>query len=94
MWKKRHFILISVPLLIFSIPLIATNFSRDVNWTLSDFVLAAVLLFGTALMIEITLRHASNLILRITIITVLLLLLFSIWVELAVGVFGTPFAGS
>ncbi len=94
MWKKRHFILISVPLLIFSIPLIATNFSRDVNWTLSDFVLAAVLLFGTALMIEIILRHASNLILRITIITVLLLLLFSIWVELAVGVFGTPFAGS
>ena len=50
--NKRLFgIVISVAILLL-IPLIAMQFSDQVNWKLADFVIAGVLLFGTGLICE------------------------------------------
>ena len=52
------------------------------------------LLLGTGLMCELVMRKVSNIKYRVAICRVLLAALVLIWIELAVGIFGTPFAGS
>jgi hypothetical protein len=76
------------------IPLLAMQFTTEVNWTLSDFVVAGVLLLGTGLLCEFVMRKVTKTGHRIGIIAVIIVVLFLIWAELAVGLFGTPFAGS
>ena len=80
--------------LILSIPLIAMQFTDEVDWKLFDFVLMGVLLLGTGLMIELVIRKVRNMDYRIGLIALALVILFLIWAELAVGIFGSPFAGS
>ncbi len=70
------------------------QFTDEVNWTLFDFVVMGILLLGTGLMCELVLRRVKKIGHRIAICGALLLALLIIWAELAVGVFGTPFAGS
>ena len=76
------------------IPFVAMQFTSEVNWTFSDFVVAGVLLFGTGLLIELVLRNVQKMEYRIALCVALLVALFLIWLELAVGIFGTPLAGS
>lgn len=76
------------------IPFIAMQFSTGVNWSTFDFVVAGVLLLGTGLLCELVLRIVKKTQHRIVLLGVILLALFLVWVELAVGLFGTPFAGS
>lgn len=76
------------------IPLIAMQFTNEVNWTLSDFVAMGILLLGTGFLCELVMRKVNRARYRIAICGVLLLALVLIWIELAVGIFGTPFAGS
>ena len=92
--KLRIRIILVTTALILSIPLIAMQFTKEVNWTLSDFVIAAVLLLGTGLAIELVIRYVKTGLSRTILLVVILLLLFLTWAELAVGIFGTPFAGS
>ena len=80
--------------LLLAIPLIAMQFSNEVDWKLPDFIIAAVLLFGTGLSCELVLRKVTQPKYRIIICAIILTVLFLIWAELAVGLFGTPFAGS
>jgi hypothetical protein len=68
------------------IPLIAMQFTDEVNWTLFDFVAAGVLLLGTGTMCELAIRKISNPKYRIAACTVLLAFLLLIWAELAVGI--------
>ncbi len=75
------------------IPLVAMLFTNEVHWTLPDFIAAAVLLLGAGLGCEFVLRKVRNTRQRIIICAVILAALALIWVELAVGIFGTPFAG-
>lgn len=86
--------ILSTAAFILLIPLVAMLFTEEVNWTLSDFVVAGVLLFGTGFLCELVLRKVTKWNYRIGFIAVILFVLFLIWVELAVGIFGTPFAGS
>lgn len=80
--------------LILMIPFLAMRFSSEVNWSAFDFAAAGILLFGTGLLAEITLRVVKNNRYRLLLVAGLLALLLLVWAELAVGVFGTPFAGS
>jgi uncharacterized membrane protein YgdD (TMEM256/DUF423 family) len=76
------------------VPLVAMRFTREVNWGLLDFAVAAVLLAGAgSLYVLLThkLRTAPQ---RRLIGGGLLLTLLLLWAELAVGVFGSPIAGS
>jgi hypothetical protein len=80
--------------LILLAPLLAMQFTDEVAWDGYDFAAAAVLLGGTGLVYLILARlfrsARSRLLLGMAMAAVLLLA----WAELAVGVFGTPFAGS
>jgi hypothetical protein len=70
------------------------QFSNEVNWSLMDFVLAGILLFGTSLVIELVLRKVKSTKHRLLISGIILLLLFLLWAELAVGIFGSSIAGT
>lgn len=94
MQNKRLIVIVLVVAVILLIPFIAMQFTNEVDWKLTDFVIAAILLLGTGLSCEFVLRKVKNLQYRIAICAFLLLALFLVWAELAVGIFGTPFAGS
>jgi len=91
--KRLTGIVLAVAFLL-SIPLIAMQFTDEVNWDMLDFILMGVLLLGTGLLCEFVMRIVKNMDYRIGIIALILVALFLIWTELAVGIFGTPFAGS
>ncbi len=86
-------ILLTASLLLL-VPFIAMQFTNEVNWSLSDFIIAAILLFGTGLTCELVLRLVKTNVYRLLICAGILLLLALVWIELAVGIFGTPFAGN
>lgn len=91
--KRLAGIVLTVAVLLF-IPFTAMQFTAEVDWSLSDFVIAGILLLGTGLLIELVLRLVRTPLQRLVLCGVILLALFLVWAELAVGVFGTPFAGS
>ncbi|HEU4495800.1 MAG TPA: hypothetical protein VFR70_01995 [Flavobacterium sp.] len=94
MKKKRLIgILLAVAVLL-CIPLAAMQFTSEVDWSLYDFIIAGTLLLGTGLAIEAVARNAKNRSTKIGLTMAILAVLFLVWAELAVGVFGTPFAGS
>ena len=92
--SKRLTLLILSALSILLIPVIAMQFSKDVDWGPMDFAVAAGLLLLLALSIEWVLRKfkAVNHRLIMIILAIIIFLLF--WAELAVGIFGTPLSGS
>jgi peptidoglycan/LPS O-acetylase OafA/YrhL len=92
--NKRLIGIVLAVVLLLLIPLIAMQFTNEVNWDLSDFVVMGVLLLGTGLLCELVLRKVKKTEHRVLICGALLIALFLIWAELAVGIFGTPFAGS
>ena len=92
--KQKSLIIYSIPLALLMLPLIGTQFSKEVNWSGFDFLVAGVLLFGTAIIVDTILKKVKSKSQRILFVLFALLVLFLIWAELSVGVFGTPFAGS
>ncbi|MBT5956537.1 MAG: hypothetical protein HOG97_07235 [Candidatus Marinimicrobia bacterium] len=91
---KRLTIIVSIAVFLLLIPLISMQFTNEVNWTLSDFVVAGILVLGTGLMYELVLRNINQLKYRIAICGALQFALIMIWVELAIGIFGIPFGGN
>jgi len=92
--NKRLVTILAIAIAILFIPLIAMNLSKDVNWTLFDFIVVGILLVGTGLTLEFILRKIKTLKHRIIFGIILFVVLFLIWAELSVGIFGTPFAGN
>lgn len=92
--NKRLVAIMLTAAVILSIPFIAMQFTNEVDWSVSDFVIMGVLLLGTGLACEFVLRNVRSTRNRILICGAILFLLFLTWAELAVGIFGTPFAGS
>lgn len=90
---RKQYIVIAV-LALLAIPFIAMQFTNEVNWSIADFVIAGILLLGTALLIDYTLQKVTSKKHRLLICGAILLLLFLLWAELAVGIFGSPIAGS
>lgn len=91
--KRVTGILITVAVLLL-VPFIAMQFTNEVKWTIFDFIVAAVLLLGTGLLCELVIQKVKKIPYRIVICAVLLVALLLVWAELAVGIFGTPFAGN
>ncbi|NCU31526.1 MAG: hypothetical protein EOM23_01005 [Candidatus Moranbacteria bacterium] len=94
MKNKRLIIIIASAAILMLVPLVAMQFTSEVNWNISDFIIAGVLLFGTGLLCELVLRKVKSPKNRIIICGIILIVFFLIWAELAVGLFGSPFAGS
>ena len=92
--NKRLVAMIAFVGILLLIPFIAMQFTSEVNWSGFDFLVAGVLLLGTGLLVEGVLRTVKTKSKRLVLVSVILLILALIWIELAVGLFGTPFAGS
>ena len=74
-------------------PLVAMQFTGEVHWTPFDFGVATVLLGTTALAIEFAIRNIGRPTWCVAAVLAIMAALLLVWAELAVGVFGTPFAG-
>ncbi len=77
-----------------TIPMLGNIFSKEVNWTAADFLIAGILLFTTAFLINLVRNKIKKQSRKIMLSIFILLALVLIWLELAVGIFGSPFAGS
>jgi chromate transport protein ChrA len=91
--RSLFFILLSA-LSLLLLPLIAMQFTTEVNWTLSDFMIMGVLLLSAGLLGELVFRKIRKSRQRIALFAAILVAFVLIWAELAVGIFGTPFSGS
>ncbi len=94
MKNKRLIIILSVVGVLLLIPFVAMQFTDEVKWSGFDFLVMGILLLGTGLLCELILRKVTNRNNRIILCIVVLGVLVLTWMELAVGIFGTPFAGS
>ena len=90
--KKVGWMLLAIPILL-AIPLIASFATDQVNWTLEDYVVMGLMLLATVLVIafigKVVPKKYRGL---LTFGAILVFLL--VWAELAVGIFGSSFAGS
>jgi uncharacterized membrane protein YgdD (TMEM256/DUF423 family) len=76
------------------VPFVAMRFTREVNWAAFDFLVAGVLLAGSGSLYVLLTRKLRTPIQRRAVGGGLLLTLMLLWAELAVGIFGSPIAGS
>ena len=92
--NQRLYLFLSIAGLLLLLPLIAMQFTSEVNWQPGDFAVMGGMLLGLSLGIEWALRKVkrtrSRLILGVSLVVLFLLA----WAELAVGIFGTPMAGT
>jgi len=91
---KNKKVRVLYPLLLLVIPLIGMCITEEINWSPFDFIIMGALILSLSIGINFTLNKTKNLKNRIIYIGILGLLFLLIWAELAVGIFGTPFAGN
>ncbi|UPL49617.1 hypothetical protein [Hymenobacter sublimis] len=75
--------------LLLLIPLVAMQFTHEVNWTFSDFVFAAVMLFGTGLTYVLIARKWNNLTYKLAVGVGVVAGLMLMWANAAVGLVGS-----
>ncbi|WP_293930373.1 hypothetical protein [Sphingobacterium sp. UBA6645] len=83
-----------IPVVLLCIPIVAMQFTNEVNWNAFDFLVAGILLFGTIFIIDLLWRNVKNKRNFWIGTAIVLFLLIILWAELAVGIFGSPIAGS
>ncbi len=85
----------AITALILMVPLIAMQFTHEVNWSVFDFMLMGVLIFSTGAAYVLITRYASNLAYRLAFFAAIGSSFLLIWVNLAVGLIGGgPNAGN
>ena len=67
------------------VPLVAMQFTSEVDWALGDFVVAGALLVGAVVSYELVARKRSGRAYRAVIGVAVMALLLLVWVILAVG---------
>ena len=66
----------------------------EINWSPFDFIIMGSLLILLSIGINFVSHQAKNFKNRVLYIGILVLIFILIWAELAVGIFGTSFAGN
>jgi Na+/H+ antiporter NhaA len=91
---KRFLSILAIVASLLLIPLVAMLFTTEVNWTASDFIIMGLLLTTAATAIDFAWRKLKTFRYRWVVCGVILFVFFLIYAELAVGIFGSPLAGS
>jgi hypothetical protein len=91
--KRLSFMLLGSACLLL-LPLVAMQFTDAMQWSAFDFMVAAVLLLGACFTFEFFARRGHTTAYRVTVGVVIAMALLIVWLELAVGIFGSPWAGS
>jgi hypothetical protein len=82
------------PLLLLLLPLVGMLISDEVNWSLFDFMIMGILILSVSFGIKQILRAGLTFKYKVLFIALFLLVFILIWVELAIGIFGSPIAGN
>lgn len=88
----KRIALVTVALLF--VPLIAMQFTDEVYWTLSDFIIAGTMIFTTGFIAGLIRIKLANSKYQYWIYALLIILFLLLWAEMAVGIFNSPIAGS
>lgn len=78
--------------LVLAIPFIAMQFTNDVQWGVFDFTIIGMLLFITGFLLTFAGKTVGRY--KYLFFAGIIILALLVWAELAVGIFGTPFAGN
>ena len=84
----------AVILAVLIVPLIAMQFTQEVNWSISDFIVAFFLLGFFYIGIELIIRVMKNKKVKFVLIPSAIIIVILLWMELAIGIFGTPIVGN
>ena len=76
------------------VPFVASLFTDDVQWSGLDYLIMGVMLLAVGSGIQWVLQKFQSRRNRMIGVGLVVLLFLLVWAELAVGVFGTPLAGS
>ncbi|EIM78888.1 hypothetical protein A3SI_00450 [Nitritalea halalkaliphila LW7] len=85
--RKRLYVLLGSVLLLLSLPLIAMQFSREVQWDVMDFLMMGSMLLGTGTLLELFRAHIKRKVPLLVASGGLILAFLLLWAELAVGLF-------
>ncbi len=92
--RTQWIILIGI-ILILCIPFIERlGGNESINWTFFDYLMAFILLFSFGITLEFSVRSIRSRSLKWAAIVGIVLFFVLLWVELAVGIFNSPFAGN
>ena len=94
MTYHRFIRIILIAFALLSIPFIGMQFSTEIAWSPADFGIAGVGLVGAGFIYEIARVNVITLRTRIAVGISIALITCTLWIELAVGLFGSPFAGT
>jgi hypothetical protein len=92
--NKRLIIILLAATGVFLALAAAMRFTDNVSWTPFDFLVAGGLLLLATLTFEFFARRCGSAKSRVVVGIVIAAMLLVIWLELAVGIFGSPLAGS
>lgn len=92
--KQKTTIIFAIPALLLATVFFANLLLKDWNWSIFDFIVAAIILFGTAFFINLVVFSNKTFITKVLISLAIMMVVCLVWVELAVGIFGSPFAGN
>ncbi len=82
------------PLFLLFVPLVLMQFTNQILWSPLDFVIMGVLLLLVGIGFKLVLKQSKNRLKTVLFIVSIAVLFLLIWIELAVGIFGSPFAGN
>lgn len=94
MTNRKLFIRLAIVMAILTIPLLVMQVSDELDWEFFDFIIMGILVFGALSIVDFVLRKVQSIGFRMLLIASIFIVFFLIWAELAVGLFGSPFAGS
>ncbi len=92
--RKRMIIMTAAITVLLLIPFIVMQFSSEVNWSFMDFFVAGSIFVGTGILIEVAIRKLRTANSRLIALMILFVGVILLWLELSVGIFGSPIAGS
>ena len=79
--KNRFFRIALITCLLLLVPLIAMQFTNEVNWGIMDFLLGGFLLFCLGISLDIIIRKFSKPTYQIGLVIILLILFLLVWAE-------------
>ena len=92
--KNKTLTILASTISLLLVPLMAMLFTDEVNWNLGDFIVMGGMLFGAGHLVDWTWKKLSNSNFRWLAIGAIVLAFLVVWAELAVGIFGTAWAGN
>ena len=88
--KSKNILIIAITTVVMlSIPLMAMQFTNEVNWTVTDFLIMGTLIFGAGLTFEWISSRGNSTLYRIAVGVAVLTAFLLTWSNLAVGIIGS-----